>query len=166
MVSYNAIDKYMELKTDLIQLFPDDNPDIFYKKLRLLPESQVSTILQRFEKYARYAKMLQFHLTALRRPSLHIRLTFNDRFGWHTSSCIRSLRDEERFINRDKCTCEEDLANPSEFFDRVEKEILIRCKICKRHVPEWEEVAAIKDPRAIEPMVSPKRRRKSETERE
>lgn len=153
----DALDKYyMELKTDLIQLLPDDQPDNFFKKLRLLPENHVSTTLQRFEKYARYSKMLQFHLAALRRPSLHVWLTFNDRFGWHTSSCIRSLRDEERFINRDKCTCEEDLANPNEFFDRVVKEILIRCKICKRFIPEWEEVAAMKNPRKSEPMASPK----------
>lgn len=144
----------MELKTDLIKLFPDDEPGTFYRKLLILPQSQVSKVVQKFEKYARYAKLLQFHLTVLQRPALHVRLTYNDRYGWHTSSCIRSLRYEERFIHLDRCTCEDDLANPKEFLDRVEKEILIRCKVCKRYIPEWEEVAAMEDPRSSASMAA------------
>lgn len=136
----------MELEVDLIQLQPDDDPDTFYRKLSLLPESRVVKEVQRFERYARYAKLLKFQQVALRRSPLNIRLTYNDRYGWHTSSCIRSLRDEQKYSILDKCTCEEDLNRPKKFFEKVEDEIDTRCKLCKRHIPEWEEVAPMAGP--------------------
>lgn len=147
----------MELEVDLIQLHPDDDPDIFYRKLRLLPENRIVKEVQRFEKYARFAKLLKFQQVALRRSQLNVRLTYNDRYGWHTSSCIRSLRDEEKYVTLDKCTCEEDLNRPKKFFEKVEDEIAVRCKVCKRHMAEWEEVA---------PMASPAEQPSAEAPRE
>lgn len=141
----------MELEVDLIQLHPDDEPDIFYRKLSILPETTIAKEVQRFEKYAWYAKLLKFQLAVLRRPQLNVRLVYNDRYGWHTSSCIRSLRDEQKYINLDKCTCEEDLSRPKKFFEKVEDEIIVRCKLCKRFIPEWEQVAPMTDPEASEP---------------
>lgn len=129
----------------MIQLLPDDDPQTFYQKLSILPESSLAKQVQRFEKYARYAQLLKFHQVALRRSALNIRLAYNDRYGWHTSACLRSLRDEDKYVHLDKCTCEEDLSKPNDFFDRVEHEMTIRCKLCKRYIPEWEEVVPLQD---------------------
>lgn len=134
----------MDSWTKLIRLSPDDDDETFFKKLAYLPEGKVEHNVRRFEKYAKYMKLLKCHLAMMRRPDFNVRLVHNVKYGWHLSSCIRSLPDEEKYIARDKCTCEEDILKPEDFFYRVQKGIYFRCKLCKRYVPEWEEADAYK----------------------
>lgn len=134
----------MELKTDLIHLSPDDEPETFFKKLGYISESKLIEEVERFKKYDWYPKLLKFHLVTLQQPEWNIRLAYNDEYGWHATSCVRSLPEEKQMINLSKCTCEEDFNNPKDFFNKVKYEMVYRCKVCKRYIPEWEEDAGIK----------------------
>ena len=119
-------------------LLPDDPPGIFYEKL--IHEKQLERDQQRFEKYQLYHKLLKFYQATLRRPEMNIRLVYNDRYGWHISSCFKSVEIEE--ANKYPCTCQEDIANPDIFFLKVQREVekLLRCKVCKHFAIDWEGV--------------------------
>lgn len=151
------------MKTDLISLSPDDEPAVFYQKLTCISEKKLEEELERFKRYARYTKLLKFQVYALRRPEMNVQLTYNNKYGWHSSSCIRSLADEEKYVKLDKCTCEADFDNPKDFFDRINHEIMFRCKLCKRHIPEWEEVAGIEEHDKFEKIQVERQNEKSET---
>lgn len=120
----------------LINLSPEDDSETFYKKLPLLSEGRVAKEVQRFEKYATYYKILKFHLAALHRPDANIKIKYNYRYGWHLSSCIRSLPDSP-YIRSDPCNCEEEIADPEEFFYSLARDYVLRCKICKHNGPDF-----------------------------
>lgn len=136
----------MEMKTDLIYVCPDDDPETFFKKLHHLSENVMVQTIQRFEKYDRCAKLLKFHLAALQQPELNVRLVYNDKYGWHVSSCIRSLPEEGQIINLSECSCEADFDRPKAYFAKIKKyeELICRCKLCKRYIPVWEMDAGVK----------------------
>lgn len=123
--------------TDLIYLGPDDESSLFYKKLLFTQENKLTKDIERFEKYKKYLNLLKFHQATLRRPEQNVRLTYNNKYGWHTSSCIKSLPEEER--SNHPCTCEEDFSCPDCFFYRTQKEYIFRCKLCRKYFPPWEE---------------------------
>lgn len=122
--------------TDLIHLNPDDDSSTFYKKMLCIQANKLEKDIERFEKYEKYLNLLKFHQATLKRPEQNIRLTYNNKYGWHTSSCVKSL-PEKRY--KHPCTCEEDFTCSDCFFYRVEKEKSIyRCKLCKMYFPSWE----------------------------
>lgn len=129
----------MSIKSELIHLSPDDEPNLFYEKLAYIPEERLSGEILRFENYTWYATLLKFHQAALRRSDVNVRLTYNNRYGWHISSCLRSLPDAKD-VYRDKCTCEQDISRPDTFFYVMQRDQIFRCKLCKRYVPDWEEI--------------------------
>lgn len=119
-------------------LLPDDPPEIFYEKLT--HESHLEENVQRFEKYEQYCKLLKFFEAASKRPEMNIRLVYNDRYGWHISSCFKSVDVED--ANKEPCTCQEDIANPDIFFLNIQREVkkLLRCKVCKHFTVDWENI--------------------------
>lgn len=134
----------MKLKTDLIHLSPDDDPETFFKKLGYISESKIVEEVERFKKYEWYMKLIKFHLLTLREPERNVQLTYNGTYGWHVTSCIRSFPEEEKIINLSTCTCETEIENPKAFFDKLKYDMIFRCKVCMRYFPEWEEDAGIK----------------------
>lgn len=121
----------------LINVSPDDDSETFFKKLTFLSEAQVAKSVQRFEKYAMYYRVLRFHKVALQQSDLNIRIKYNYRYGWHLSSCIKSLPDEYNI--RVQCTCDADIADPDTFFYTLTRDSLLRCKLCKNFIPDYAE---------------------------
>ena len=121
--------------TKIISLSPDDEPVIFYKKILYLSKDKLDQEILRFEKYANYAKILTFHLELQRRPELNLQVKYSDRYGFHISSCIKSLIDgikPDKFFD-DECTCENDFDKPEYFLRLVKEDYKVRCKLCKHY---------------------------------
>lgn len=132
----------MHSPTDLIELSPDDDPELFYKKLLYLPEDKVKENVIRFKKYAKYWTLLNFQKDVLRRPTLNVRITYNKRYGWHISSCLKSLPHQE--VGRNVCTCKKDFTQPFLYFFKVQREVKQyfkdRCTVCKGYDPQFPRV--------------------------
>lgn len=129
----------MNTPTELIQLSLKDDPEHFYKKLLHIPQDKLYDHVKRFEKYAWYWSVLKFHREALRRPRLNIRITYNNLHGWHISSCMKSVLQED--VSENVCTCQEDIRKPKLFFHRILKEVVLNpkykfnCTVCKSEIP-------------------------------
>ena len=123
--------------TELVSLSPDDKPAIFYQKLPYLSENNIENEIQRFEKYAKYAAILKFHLAVQRRPELNIRVTYNDR-DFHISSCLNSLSNAADKVIEEECNCAENFEKPLQFLFSIETNLLFRCHLCKRYFPDSE----------------------------
>lgn len=122
----------------LITLSPDDDSETFYKKLLHLSQDQIAKQIQRFEKYAKYYNVLKFHQAALQRSDLNVGIKYNYRYGWHISSCIRSLPDAPKpFVDNEICQCDTHIANPDKYFELLRIESMSRCKICKHPTPDF-----------------------------
>lgn len=121
----------------LINVSPDDDSETFFKKLFFLSEAQVAKSVQRFEKYVNFFRVLRFHQAALQQSDLNITIKYNYRYGWHISSCIKSLPDEYNI--HVSCTCDADIADPDKFFYNLTRYSLFRCKLCKSFIPEYRE---------------------------
>lgn len=130
---------------ECIQLSPNDDPELFYKKLLYLPEHKLEETVKRFKKYAKYWMLLNFHQDVLRRPTLNVRLTYNKRYGWHISSCLKSLPN----AGKDVCTCQTDFARPYFYFYKMEREtrqyFKDRCTVCKFYNSQFPQVQPIKN---------------------
>ena len=116
---------------DLIALLPDDKPDIFYQKMICLPESRLNEEVLKFERYEKYAKILRFHESLLKRPDVNVRVLHNDRNGIHLSCCDKSISNiSENII---LCTCEQDFNNIDTFFWGIKRDEFdkLRCTLCK-----------------------------------
>lgn len=129
--------------TEFIWLSPDDDAKTFYTKLCHLPKQRLTETVQRFEKYAKYATLLKFYQVALQQSKFNIQLKYNYKYGWHLSSCIQST-PENPIINYlsykedlSHCECDKAIAAPNEFFSKLERERKVRCKSCKRYIPQW-----------------------------
>lgn len=129
----------MNTSTELIQPSLKDDPEQFYKKLVYIPQDKLSDHVERFEKYAWYWTVLKFHREALQRPRLNIRITYNHLHGWHVSSCMKSLPQED--VSGNVCTCEEDIRKPKLFFQKTLREVVqnpkykFNCTVCKCKIP-------------------------------
>lgn len=132
---------------------PEDDPNIFYRKLSFMSKRHLNANLQKFYQYETYCNILKFHLAACERPETNVRVIYNDINGWHLSCCLKSIPIYHECY--DACSCKEDIANPQQFFHKLERDLLYRCKLCKRFDPEWEE--SCKEVEKVNPETPPKR---------
>lgn len=116
---------------DWFELHPEEDPNIFYRKLSCMSERHLNINFYKFQQYSTYFNVLNFHLTACKKPETNVRVTYNDKNGWHLSCCLKSVPIYHEGL---VCSCREDIANPQKFFSKLENN---RCKLCK--LPEWED---------------------------
>lgn len=132
----------MDYSIDWIKLSPDDDPELFYKKLSYLSKDRVKGYVKQFKKYAKYWTLLRFQQEVLRRPTLNVSITYNKRYGWHISSCLRSLPREN--TGRNVCTCKKDFTQPFLYFYKVTREVKQpfkdRCTVCKGYDPRFPQI--------------------------
>lgn len=135
-------DSSMDNPAEHIHLSPDDAPDLFYRKLLHLPPHKLAEEITRFQKYAKYWKILHFQQATFRQPALNIRMTYNRRYGWHISTCIKSAPEQN--VKGKVCTCETDITTPTFFLYRIDVESRRvskdRCKLCKVYDPRFPKV--------------------------
>lgn len=129
---------------DWFQLHPEDDPNTFYRKLACMPERHLNENLKRFHRYETYCNVIKFHLTASKKPETNVRVTHNDKNGWHLSCCLKSV---PIYQEGEICSCEEDISNPQHFFSKLENEH--RCKLCK--LPEWKEEVSKREIETVKP---------------
>ena len=134
------------LITDLINLLPDDAPKIFYEKMIRLSESRLRDEILKFEHYEYYARLLRFQEALLNQPDANIRIVYNDKNGIHLSSCDKSICKiilPDQAEGKILCTCDEDLKDPTKFFWKMHRDMLFRCRLCKRYSPDWEDITPL-----------------------
>lgn len=129
---------------DWFELHPQDDPNIFYRKLSCMSKSNLNANLKKFHRYETYCNVLKFHSVACDRPETNVRVTYNDKNGWHLSCCLKSIPRED--FDRDVCSCEEDIAHPQRFFHKLERDQMHRCKLCKRFTPDSQEEVEMVNP--------------------
>lgn len=137
----------------LLRLLPDDEPELFYKKLLHMSNETLERELKRFEEMTKYTNIINAHLRLNRRPEYNVKLVYNKK-GWHLTSCEDSNPDY-KIIPGDPpvlCTCSTDIKDPEKYFDKLEREIFMRCSLCKQSVPEWE--TNFLNPTKNEPVVN------------
>lgn len=135
----------------LVSLNPDDRDEIFCKKLSVIPIHNLPAEISKFETYTKYLPLLKFHRATLRRPEMNVKLVYNDKYGWHISSCLKSISD----TSEEKCTCEKDVLNPKKFLLEIETDFRLkqnwvkkfirngkRCKICKHYKVDFEMISS------------------------
>lgn len=137
---------------ELISLNPDDENKVFFKKLSFIPQHKLPAEIAKFERYAKFLPLLKFHRAILRRPEMNVRLMYNDKYGFHSSSCLMSIPD----LDEQACTCEKAIENPKKFLLQIETDFRFRnelfkeyfgkgkrCKICKHYKVEFELVPSV-----------------------
>lgn len=130
---------------------PEDDPAIFYRKLSCMSKRHLNFNLQKFYQYETYCNILKFQLAACERPETNVRVIYNDTTGWHLSCCLKSIPIYREDYDREACSCKDDISNPQQFFHKLERDHLNRCKLCKRFDPEWEEGTGSKEVNTLNP---------------
>ncbi|KMQ82869.1 dna polymerase i [Lasius niger] len=134
-----------------IYLSPDEPNHVFYKKLTALSPEGLRSQLDRFARYAELADVVRFQNAAFEHRSYNISITYNEKYGFHTTSCPWSnpaLTEEMARVIFCHCNCRRDIQFPDRFFERVRRERFDRCANCGHNINEhyYEDTRETEDP--------------------
>lgn len=120
----------------LLRLLPDDEPELLYRKLTLMPEELIERDLIRFRELCARTQILGCHLYLKERPEHNVKLIYNKN-GWHLTCCDESHEHFQPIPGeRTKvCTCPLFIQDPEYFSKKLAQQLYIRCGLCKREIP-------------------------------